>query len=152
MKLPEKAVSRSYQNNADVVVRMQRHRLVAVVRAQSSDQAYRIACAASNAGIYFVEITLTVPDALGVIERLALRNDLYVGAGTALSKKDGKQAIEAGARFVVAPSLELHLIPLCYQDGAPRYPGDATPTDILTARRSAADLVKIFPAALVGAP
>ena len=76
---------------------MQRHRLVAVVRAQSSDQAYRIACAASDAGIWFVEITFTVPDALGVIERLALRNDLYVGAGTVLSKKDGKQAIEGRA-------------------------------------------------------
>ena len=112
MKLPEKAVHGIYKNNADVIVRMQRHRLVAVVRAQSSDQAYRIACAASDAGIWFVEITFTVPDALGVIERLALRNDLYVGAGTVLSKKDGKEAIEAGARFVVSPTLELDLIPL----------------------------------------
>jgi 2-keto-3-deoxy-6-phosphogluconate aldolase len=51
---------------------MQRHRLVAVVRAKSSGQAYRIACAASDAGIGFVEITFTVPDALGVIERLGV--------------------------------------------------------------------------------
>ena len=135
MKLPEKAISGRYQNNADVVVRMQRHRLVAVVRAQSSDQAYRIACAASDAGIYFVEITFTVPDALGVIERLALRNDLYVGAGTVLSKKDGKRAIEAGARFVVAPSLELDLIPLCHKAGVACFPGATTPTEILTAHR-----------------
>ena len=98
MKLPEKAVSGIYKNNADVIVRMQRHRLVAVVRAQSSDQAYRIACAASDAGIWFVEITFTVPDALGVIERLALRNDLYVGAGTVLSKKDGKRGDRSRAR------------------------------------------------------
>ena len=152
MKLPEKAVHGIYKNNADVIVRMQRHRLVAVVRAQSSDQAYRIACAASDAGIWFVEITFTVPDALGVIERLALRNDLYVGAGTVLSKKDGKQAIEAGARFVVAPSLELDLIPLCHKAGVACFPGAATPTEILTARRMGADLVKIFPADLVGGP
>ena len=152
MKLSEKAVSGTYKNNADVIVRMQRHRLVAVVRAQSSDQAYRIACAASDAGIYFVEITFTVPDALGVIERLALRNDLYVGGGTVLSKKDGKQAIEAGARFVVAPSLELDLIPLCHKAGVACFPGAATPTEILTARRMGADLVKIFPADLVGGP
>ena len=152
MKLPEKAVSGIYKNNADVIVRMQRHRLVAVVRTQSSAEAYRIACAASDAGIWFVEITFTVPDALGVIERLALRNDLYVGAGTMLSKKDGTEAIEAGARFVVSPTLELDLIPLCHKAGVACFPGAATPTEILTARRIGADLVKIFPADLVGGP
>src|SRR5262245_42461096 len=150
MKFPEKAVS--YENNADVIVRMQHHRLVAVVRSKSAEEAYTMACAASDAGIWFVEITLTVPDALGVIERLALRNDLYAGAGTVLAKKDGKQAIEAGARFVVAPSLELDLIPLCHKAGVACFPGAATPTEILTARRMGADLVKIFPADLVGGP
>jgi len=152
MKLPEKAVSGIYKNNADVIVRMQRHRLVAVVRSHSSEEAYRIACAASDAGIWFVEITFTVPDALGVIQRLALRNDLYVGAGTVLSKKDGKEAIEAGARFVVAPTLELDLIPLCHKAGVACFPGAATPTEILAARRMGADLVKIFPADLAGGP
>jgi 2-dehydro-3-deoxyphosphogluconate aldolase/(4S)-4-hydroxy-2-oxoglutarate aldolase len=152
MKLPEKAVSGIYKSNADVIVRMQRHRLVAVVRAKNADEAYTTACAASDAGIWFVEITFTVPDALGVIERLALRSDLYVGAGTVLSKKDGKQAIEAGARFVVAPSLELDLIPLCHKAGVACFPGAATPTEILAARRMGADLVKIFPADLVGGP
>jgi 2-dehydro-3-deoxyphosphogluconate aldolase / (4S)-4-hydroxy-2-oxoglutarate aldolase len=152
MKLPEKAVSGIYKNNADVIVRMQRHRLVAVVRSQSSAEAYRIACAASDAGIWFVEITFTVPDALGVIERLALRSDLYVGAGTVLSKKDGKKAIEAGARFVVSPTLELDLIPLCHKASVACFPGAATPTEILAARRMGADLVKVFPADLVGGP
>jgi 2-dehydro-3-deoxyphosphogluconate aldolase/(4S)-4-hydroxy-2-oxoglutarate aldolase len=152
MKLPEKAVSGIYKNDADVIVRMQRHRLVAVVRSKSADEAYTTACAASDAGIWFVEITFTVPDALGVIERLALRSDLYVGAGTVLLKKDGKEAIEAGARFVVAPSLELDLIPLCHKAGVACFPGAATPTEILTAGRMGADLVKIFPADLVGGP
>jgi 2-dehydro-3-deoxyphosphogluconate aldolase / (4S)-4-hydroxy-2-oxoglutarate aldolase len=152
MKLPEKAVSGIYKNNADVVVRMQRHRLVAVVRSKSADEAYTTVCAASDAGIWFVEITFTVPDALRVIERLALRNDLYVGAGTVLSKKDGKEAIEAGARFVVSPTLELDLIPLCHKAGVACFPGAATPTEILTARRMGADLVKIFPADLLGGP
>jgi 2-dehydro-3-deoxyphosphogluconate aldolase / (4S)-4-hydroxy-2-oxoglutarate aldolase len=152
MKLPEKAVSGIYKNNADVIVRMQRHRLVAVVRSKSADEAYTTACAASDAGIWFVEITFTVPDALRVIERLALRSDLYVGAGTVLSKKNAKEAIEAGARFVVSPTLELELIPLCHKAGVACFPGAATPTEILTARRVGADLVKIFPADLVGGP
>jgi 2-dehydro-3-deoxyphosphogluconate aldolase/(4S)-4-hydroxy-2-oxoglutarate aldolase len=152
MKLPEKAVRAIYENNADVIVRMQRHRLVGVVRSKSGDEAYTTACAVSDAGIWFVEITLTVPGALGVIERLALRNDLYVGAGTVLSKKDGKQAVEAGARFVVSPTLELDLIPPCHKAGVACFSGAATPTEILTARRMGADLVKIFPADLLGGP
>jgi 2-dehydro-3-deoxyphosphogluconate aldolase / (4S)-4-hydroxy-2-oxoglutarate aldolase len=152
MKLPEKTVSGIYKSNADVIVRLERHRLVAVVRSKSANEAYTIACAASDAGIWFVEITLTVPDALDVIERLALRSDLYVGAGTVLSKKDGKDSIEAGARFVVAPTLELDLIPLCHKAGVACFPGAATPTEILAACRMGADLVKIFPADLVGGP
>src|SRR4029453_6415182 len=147
-----KSLAKVVKSNADVIVRMQRHRLVAVVRAESSAQSDRIACGASGACFWFVEITFTVPDALGVIERLALRNDFYVGAGTVLSKKDAKQAIEAGARFVVAPSLELDLIPLCHKAGVACFPGAATPTEILTACRMGADLVKIFPADLVGGP
>lgn len=152
MKLPEKAVSGIYKNNADVIVLMQRHRLVAVVRSKSADEAYTMACAACDAGILFVEITLTVPGALAVIEKLAPRSVLYVGAGTVLSKQDGKQAIEAGARFVVSPTLELDLIPLCHKAKVACFPGAATPTEILTARRMGADLVKIFPADLVGGP
>src|SRR5262249_59807361 len=113
---------------------------------------YTTACAASDAGIWFAEITLTVPDAFSVIERLALRSDLYVGAGTVLSKQDGKKAIEAGARFVVSPTLELDLIPLCHKAGVACFRGAATPTEILTARRMGADLVKIFPADLAGGP
>ena len=152
MKLPGKAVRAIYKNNAGVVVRMQRHRLVAVVRSASPDEAYTTACAAFDAGIWFVEITLTVPGAIGVIERLALRSDLYVGAGTVLSKKDGKEVIAAGARFVVSPTLELDLIPLCHKAGVACFTGAATPSEILTARRMGADLVKIFPADLLGGP
>ena len=75
-----------------------------------------------------------------------------MGAGTVLSKKDGKEVIEAGARFVVAPSLESDLIPLCHKAGVACFPGAARPTEILTARRIGADRVKIFPADLVGGP
>jgi 2-dehydro-3-deoxyphosphogluconate aldolase / (4S)-4-hydroxy-2-oxoglutarate aldolase len=152
MRLPARAVRAIYKSNADVIVRMQRHRLVAVVRSASADEAYTTACAASDAGIWFVEVTLTVPGALGVIERLALRNDLYVGAGTVLSKKDGKDVIAAGARFVVSPTLELDLIPLCHKTGVACFSGAATPSEILAARRMGADLVKIFPADLLGGP
>ena len=152
MKLPEKAVRRIDKSNSDITVHMQRERLVAVVRSKSGDEAYMTACAASDAGIWFVEITLTVPNALTVIERLALRNNIYVGAGTVLSQKDGKKAIDAGARFIVSPALESDLIPICHRAGVACFPGAATPTEILSARRMGADLVKIFPADLLGGP
>ena len=152
MKSPEKAASRIYKSNSDLTVHLERQRLVAVVRSKGADEAYRTACAASDAGISFVEITLTVPNALTVIEKLALRNNLYVGAGTVLSKMDGKKAIDAGARFIVSPTLELDLIPICHRAGVACFPGAATPTEILSARRMGADLVKIFPVDLLGGP
>ncbi|HEY7321251.1 MAG TPA: bifunctional 4-hydroxy-2-oxoglutarate aldolase/2-dehydro-3-deoxy-phosphogluconate aldolase [Candidatus Binatia bacterium] len=152
MTSPEKAIRRIYKNNTDITVHLRSQRLVAVVRSKTADEAYRTACAASDAGIRFAEITLTVPDALDVIERLAARTDLYVGAGTVLSKEDGKKAINAGARFIVSPTLELDLIPICHRAGVACFPGAATPTEILSARRMGADLVKIFPADLLGGP
>jgi 2-dehydro-3-deoxyphosphogluconate aldolase/(4S)-4-hydroxy-2-oxoglutarate aldolase len=152
MKLSQPVARAIYKSNANVIVRMQRHRLVAVVRSKNADEAFRTACAASDAGIWFVEITLTVPGAISVIERLARRNDLHVGAGTVLSKKEGKKAIEAGARFVVAPTLELDLISLCHKADVACFSGAATATEILNAHRMGADLVKIFPADLLGGP
>jgi 2-dehydro-3-deoxyphosphogluconate aldolase/(4S)-4-hydroxy-2-oxoglutarate aldolase len=80
------------------------------------------------------------------------RPGFYVGAGTVLSEGQAREAIAAGANFLVAPSLELNLIPLCHEGGVPFFPGAATPTEILTAARGGADLVKIFPADLAGGP
>jgi 2-dehydro-3-deoxyphosphogluconate aldolase/(4S)-4-hydroxy-2-oxoglutarate aldolase len=129
---------------------MELHRLVAVVRSKRAEDAYALARAAADAGIWFVEITLTVPGAVGVIENLASRKDLYVGAGTVLSKEEASQAIASGAQFIVSPTLELDLVPLCREAGVACFPGAATPTEVLTAARAGADLVKIFPADLVG--
>lgn len=125
-------------------------RLVAVIRSKSSDEALATAAAAGDAGVKFVEITFSVPGALKVIESLARQPELHVGAGTVLSTEQGRAAIAAGAQFVVAPSLELDLIPICHEAGVPCFPGAATPTEIMTAARAGADLVKIFPADCVG--
>jgi 2-dehydro-3-deoxyphosphogluconate aldolase/(4S)-4-hydroxy-2-oxoglutarate aldolase len=129
---------------------LQLHRLVAVVRSKTADGAYAVARAAADAGIRFIEITLTVPGAVGVIENLAARQDLYIGAGTVLSRSAATEGIASGARFIVAPTLELDLVPLCHEARVACFPGAATPTEILTAARAGADLVKIFPADLLG--
>lgn len=137
---------------AELTGRMHQHRLVAVVRSKSAEEALATARAVADAGVWFVEITLTVPEAFGVIKELAVRRDLFVGAGTVLSKKEAQQAIAAGARFVVSPTLELDLIPICHKAGVVCVSGAATPTESLTAARAGADLVKIFPADCLGGP
>ena len=129
---------------------LHRSRLVAVVRSKTSDEALTTAAAVSAAGVKFVEITFSVPGALKVIEALTQRPELHVGAGTVLAPEQAKAAIAAGAQFVVAPSLELDLIPLCHEAGIACFPGAASPTEIITAARAGADLVKIFPADCVG--
>ncbi len=129
---------------------LHRTRLVAVIRSKTADEALATAMAAGDAGVKFVEITFSVPGAPKVIEALAQRPELHVGAGTVLSREQAQAALVAGAQFVVAPSLELDLIPICHEAGIACFPGAATPTEIITAARADADLIKIFPADCVG--
>ncbi len=131
---------------------MHRYRLVAVVRSKSSEEALAVTEAVAEGGVKFVEITLTVPGAIGVVGTLAKKKNLFVGAGTVLSKEDAQKAIAAGAQFIVSPTLELDLIPVCHNAGVACISGAASPTEILSAMRSGADLVKIFPADCLGGP
>ena len=127
-------------------------RLVAVVRSKSASDALTLARSAAEGGIKFVEITFSVPGALDVIKELGKRNDIHVGAGTVLAPQQAEWAIGVGAEFIVSPSLELNLIGLCHTANLACFPGAATPTEIIAAQRARADLVKIFPADLVGGP
>jgi 2-dehydro-3-deoxyphosphogluconate aldolase / (4S)-4-hydroxy-2-oxoglutarate aldolase len=139
-------------NRSELLRELSHHRLVAVVRSRNADEALMLARAAADAGIWFVEITMTIPGAYRVIEQLARRRDVHVGAGTVLSKEQAEKAIAAGAQFAVSPSLELDLVPLCQKANIACFLGAATPTEVLAASRAGADLVKIFPADLVGGP
>jgi len=139
-------------NRAELLIAMQDSRLVAVVRSKTAEDATALAKAAADGGIKFVEITFSVPGALEVIRSLGGRSSLHVGAGTVLSKKQAEDAIRGGAQFIVSPTLELDLLPICHEADIACFPGAATPTEILTAARAGADLVKIFPADLVGGP
>ena len=128
------------------------HRLVAVVRSKSAKDALELARASAGAGIKFVEITFSVPGALDVIKELSRAGGIHVGVGTVLALQQAERAIGAGAEFIVSPSLELNLIGLCHTANIACFPGAATPTEIIAAQRARADLVKIFPADLVGGP
>jgi 2-dehydro-3-deoxyphosphogluconate aldolase/(4S)-4-hydroxy-2-oxoglutarate aldolase len=139
-------------DRTQLVSELHASRLVAVVRSPSDEAAIELAHAVAQGGIRFVEITFTVPGALDVIRNLAREKKVHVGAGTVLAPQQAERAINAGAEFVVSPSLELNLIGICHAANIACFPGAATPTEIIAARRAHADLVKIFPADLVGGP
>ena len=139
-------------DRTELTSQLYRRRLVAVIRSKTAEAALDLANAAAEAEIQFIEITLSVPGALDVIKALAVRKNLRVGAGTVLAPQQAERAISAGAQFVVAPSLETNLIRICHASEVACFPGAATPTEIIAAHRARADLVKIFPADLVGGP
>ena len=136
----------------ELMTAMQAHRLVAVIRSRTAEEALATARAVGEAGVQFVEVTFTVPGAAEVIRTLSGEGQVHVGAGTVLSEEQARTGIDAGARFLVSPSLELDLVPICREAGVASIPAGATPTEIVRALRSGADLVKIFPADCVGGP
>src|SRR5215468_3303535 len=126
--------------------------IVAVVRSPDSGQLVEVCRALADGGIHVVEITMTVPDALDVVRavRKALGDRLLLGAGTILDPETGRMALLAGAEYLVAPTLNLDVIKLCQRYNKLVMPGAFTPTEILTAWEAGADIVKVFPADVVG--
>jgi 2-dehydro-3-deoxyphosphogluconate aldolase/(4S)-4-hydroxy-2-oxoglutarate aldolase len=136
-----------------VVERIRTTGVIPVIRAQTADEATDAIAAIQAGGLSVLEITMTVPGAVRLIEEVARRApDALVGAGTVLDAETARACIGAGARFVVSPALGLDTIAVCREAGVAVLPGALTPTEILTAWRAGADLVKVFPASAVGGP
>ncbi len=128
--------------------------VIPVVRAKSADEALRIVEAIRKGGINTIEVTMTVPGAIGVMERLAREggDEILLGAGTVLDPETARASILAGAEFIVSPCLSLELVRLCKRYSKIVIPGTMTPTEILSAWEMGADGVKIFPAGQLGGP
>jgi 2-dehydro-3-deoxyphosphogluconate aldolase/(4S)-4-hydroxy-2-oxoglutarate aldolase len=126
--------------------------IVPVVRAESADEAARAIDAIREGGIPVLEITMTVPGAVRLIEDLAKRfgADAVVGAGTVLDAETARACILSGASFVVSPALNLDTIACCRRYGIPVMPGALTPTEVVTAWQAGADMVKVFPCSALG--
>lgn len=126
--------------------------LVPVVRAQSAEEAAQAIDAIRAGGVPIIEVTLTVPGAVPLIEALAHRfgDEALVGAGTVLDAETARAVILAGARFVVSPALNLDTIACCRRYGVAVLPGALTPTEVVSAWQAGADMVKVFPAGSVG--
>ncbi len=126
--------------------------VIAIMRAQSSDLLLRAADAIRAGGVCAIEVTMTTPGALAVIEQATAKADPGVtfGAGTVLDAESARAAILAGAQFIVAPTFRPALIEIARRYSIPVFPGAFTPTEILTAWEAGADMVKVFPASVGG--
>ncbi|HET6979551.1 MAG TPA: bifunctional 4-hydroxy-2-oxoglutarate aldolase/2-dehydro-3-deoxy-phosphogluconate aldolase [Pyrinomonadaceae bacterium] len=126
--------------------------VIPVVRASSTDEAMRAIDAIREGGISVLEITMTVPGAIKVIEQVSQRygKDALVGAGTVLDPEIAEACISSGAQFVVSPALNLETIACCRRLDIAVMPGALTPTEVVQAWNAGADFVKIFPAGAVG--
>src|SRR6516165_5639900 len=126
--------------------------IVAVVRSPDSAQLVEAARALADGGVTVVEITMTVPGALDVVRqvRQSLGDRLLLGAGTILDPETARAALLAGAEYLVTPTVNLDVIRLCQRYDKLVLPGAFTPTEILTAWEAGADIVKVFPAEVVG--
>jgi 2-dehydro-3-deoxyphosphogluconate aldolase / (4S)-4-hydroxy-2-oxoglutarate aldolase len=125
-----------------------RYRIVAILRGCAPERVPEIAAALAEGGIRLLEITLNSGGALDIIRRLAVTmgDRLLIGAGTVLSAAEAESAVDAGAKFVLSPCLDADTIRVTKGLGAVSIPGAFTATEILTAWRSGADIVKVFPA------
>jgi 2-dehydro-3-deoxyphosphogluconate aldolase/(4S)-4-hydroxy-2-oxoglutarate aldolase len=139
---------------SEVLARIREVGLVPVVRAQSAEQAVQAVEAIRAGGVPILEITMTVPGAVSVIEELAGRfaDDVLVGAGTVLDAETARTCILAGAAFVVSPAVDGRTIECCRRHGVAVLPGALTPTEVLGAWTAGADMVKVFPAGNLGGP
>ena len=126
--------------------------VIAIMRAASSEQLIAAADAIKAGGVRAIEVTMTTPGALNVIEQAADKygDEVLFGAGSVLDAETARAAILAGAGFVVAPTLDLGTIALCSRYGIPVVPGCYTPTAMLAAWQAGADMVKLFPASVGG--
>jgi 2-dehydro-3-deoxyphosphogluconate aldolase/(4S)-4-hydroxy-2-oxoglutarate aldolase len=139
-------------NKQEVRQRISEIGIVPVVRATSASAAIAAADAVAKGGIPVVEITMTVPGAVGVIAELArsVGQSVLVGAGTVLNADDALKCIDAGAQFLVSPGFDLDTVKLANRSGILIMAGALTPTEVITAWKSGSDIVKIFPCGTVG--
>jgi 2-dehydro-3-deoxyphosphogluconate aldolase / (4S)-4-hydroxy-2-oxoglutarate aldolase len=127
-------------------------RVVAILRADDASRAEAVVDVLLENGIRSLELTLTTKGALEVVERLAARvpADTDLGMGTVLTADEVDRAVDAGARFVVSPSVVPAVIEAATRHGIASYPGAFTPTEIHTAWTAGASAVKLFPGGALG--
>jgi 2-dehydro-3-deoxyphosphogluconate aldolase/(4S)-4-hydroxy-2-oxoglutarate aldolase len=145
-------MSSPLRTRADVVRAIEQCGVVAVIRLQDPQKLRGVIDALMAGGVRALEVTMTVPGAIGLIEQIAptLPPEFILGAGTILDSETARQALLAGARYIVSPVYRPEVVKLCHRYDAAAMPGCFTPTEILDAWETGADVVKVFPATALG--
>jgi 2-dehydro-3-deoxyphosphogluconate aldolase/(4S)-4-hydroxy-2-oxoglutarate aldolase len=127
-------------------------KIIAVIRIKEEEKLKKVIDAIYNGGISVVEITMTVPNALRLIEKMSeeFEEKVLIGVGSVLNKTIAEEAIKAGAKYVVSPVFKKEILEAAHKYNLPAMPGAFTPTEIQAAHEAGADIVKVFPADIVG--
>jgi 2-dehydro-3-deoxyphosphogluconate aldolase/(4S)-4-hydroxy-2-oxoglutarate aldolase len=140
-------------NKTEVCSRIEEIGIIPAVRVATAEYAHFAAEAVNRAGIPIAEITMTVPNAIDVISRLAKNlPELIVGAGTVLDAETAQRCLDAGAKFLTSPGLVMEVVEFAVKNDLVVFPGALTPTEVITAWKAGANFVKIFPCAQIGGP
>jgi 2-dehydro-3-deoxyphosphogluconate aldolase/(4S)-4-hydroxy-2-oxoglutarate aldolase len=136
----------------EILQEILKRRAVAVLRVKEEDKLQNVIEAIYAGGVSIAEITMTVPNAIQLIEQMnkKLDKDIIIGVGSVLNSKTAEAAIKAGAKYVVSPVFKKEIIETAHKNDVPAMPGCFTPTEIQTAFEYGADIVKVFPADVVG--
>ena len=126
------------------------HKIMGLVRTNDQATGQAMADAMVSAGIRAIEITLTTPGALEIVEKLSENKDLTVGVGTVMTQEDVKSAQKAGAKFIVSPNTDSDVIEKTKSLDMVSMPGVATATEVGKALKAGADILKLFPASTYG--
>jgi 2-dehydro-3-deoxyphosphogluconate aldolase/(4S)-4-hydroxy-2-oxoglutarate aldolase len=132
---------------------LRRNPVIAVLRADHADRYAPVIDALVTGGVTSIELTLSTPGALAELPRLLERfgDGAEIGIGTVTRPGQAREAIDAGAAYIVTPVMDLPTVRLCAELDVPVYPGGLTPTELLAGWNAGATAVKLFPASVVGA-
>jgi 2-dehydro-3-deoxyphosphogluconate aldolase/(4S)-4-hydroxy-2-oxoglutarate aldolase len=133
-----------------LIERIKKHQLMVAVRTDLPEKAYYAAKACIEGGVKFIEITFSVPDAGDVIKKLSSDDRAAVGAGTVLSVSEAREALRAGAAYIVSPNFDERVVKFTKKEGAVSIPGACTPTEIYKAYTAGGDIIKLFPFVEIG--
>lgn len=128
-----------------------KEQLISIIRVGSSKDIDKIVASLYQGGIRVIEITLNTPGALDAIRKISnMYPDVLVGAGTVLNANEAKEAIQAGAQFLLSPTLSQSTVQIGVKEDIPVIPGVMTPTEALAAYEYGAEIVKVFPVRSLG--
>jgi 2-dehydro-3-deoxyphosphogluconate aldolase / (4S)-4-hydroxy-2-oxoglutarate aldolase len=139
-------------NRGEIIQKITDNGAVAVIRLKNGSKFNKVTESLINGGVYCIELTMTVPDSFKVLEEAVKEfgSSIVIGMGTVLTASDAIRAINTGAQYIVSPVFRESIVNTAHENDVAVMPGCFTPTEILNAYESGADIVKVFPAEVLG--